>query len=421
MSMNPVPQSPQKSSAQAASMGYMILAALLILPIFGLWVFRLDILLQLMFSELTAFIVSLTVSIVFIVMPADVVYQSWNQTRFMRHVLAFLTSDPQLVLLAFLAISVGLLSIQWGILFTSYSAQAIPTSIYVLASAGLICFAFILIRAMLWLTYRPFLERLYTPVGIWIWVVLLGAGAALILVAQTILSLTTSVSCGQFGSSNSEVTLIVNSVDIESSVVNATLVFSALTQQQQSLISQTGTINVNNKVFTFKSDGHGNFYVDQSIPVDTIEGHTFFYPYGALKVVLAFDPSLQSVFTSLPIRIRSRPAGLALSDIECNSARVSFSIGFSLLLQIMFVVIALFLGGLLAAIWVTKSNTELIQLAVGSFAAVIAIRSFLVPFQTTSLLLIDLVLGVYIPFLLILLIYKHFSLRQSQQNPQPKP
>lgn len=155
-------------------------------------------------------------------------------------------------------------------------------------------------------------------------------------------------------------------------------------------------------------DGNNNSFVSSEVDIE-ISGSDYFFPFNQYEVTHVFlEPENSDIHFKWGNKflVESKLSSIVLVDKDeppLSSGPYSFYIEYSSYFKLLVVTIGIAFLGLFGSVLMAKSRNQIIELAVGIFAALLAIRSYLIPDNISSPILVDQLFLLYIISLMIVL------------------
>jgi hypothetical protein len=158
-------------------------------------------------------------------------------------------------------------------------------------------------------------------------------------------------------------------------------------------------------------------YVYSDVDVE-ISGNDYYFPFNEYEVeFLTFYPATGHFEDFVDFQVTSNLNSIVLVknyEISSSVSAYSFFIRYSSYFKLLVMTIGIAFIGFFVAITMAKSRNQIVELSIGTFAALIAIRGFLIPSNISSPILIDQIFLLYIILLLVVFLLKINQLKWEQ-------
>lgn len=158
-------------------------------------------------------------------------------------------------------------------------------------------------------------------------------------------------------------------------------------------------------------------YVDSEVDVE-ISGSDYYFPFNTYEVTyLTFYPEKGYFEDKYNFLIFSNLSSVVLEknyDDSYNGGPYAFRIKYSLYFKLLVITIGIAFTGFFVAVVMAKTRNQIVELSIGIFAALIAIRGFLVPNNLSSPILLDQVFLLYIILLIVVFLSKINQLKWEE-------
>ena len=153
--------------------------------------------------------------------------------------------------------------------------------------------------------------------------------------------------------------------------------------------------------------------------ISQFSGDNYLFPFNKYTVKITATPENFWRYAKIEIRTNHRLLSIT-QDYSRNNLNGEeafyFTLGYAPYYKILVSVILLALIFFLILIWQTKERETLIELSVGIFAAIITVRSFLIPQEfSTDPIFLDQVLLLYVLIFMLVLAYKHGTIKEQNR------
>ncbi len=208
----------------------------------------------------------------------------------------------------------------------------------------------------------------------------------------------------------SSATLTIDKFSPDQGKISGILSFETNSEENNQILKDSNNVKFNflTLIPVKHRDGNNNSFVYSEVDIE-ISGSDYFFPFNQYKVTHVFlEPENSDVHFKWGnnFLVESKLSSIVLVDKDeppLSSGPYSFYIKYSSYFKLLVVTIGIAFLGLFGSVLMAKSRNQIIELAVGIFAALLAIRSYLIPDNISSPILVDQLFLLYIISLMIVL------------------
>jgi len=208
--------------------------------------------------------------------------------------------------------------------------------------------------------------------------------------------------------------LTINRFSPDQNIISGTFLLTTNHLTDRDTLSKADSLVFGGEVLPINKK---NLYVYSDVDVE-ISGSDYYFPFNEYKVdYLTFYPENGFFVDEFDFQVTSNLTSIVLVknyNVSYNISPYSFFIRYSLYFKLLVITIGIAFLGFFVAIVMAKTRNQIVELSIGTFAALIAIRGYLVPGNISSPILLDQIFLLFIILLLVVFLLKVNQLKWEQ-------
>jgi len=206
----------------------------------------------------------------------------------------------------------------------------------------------------------------------------------------------------------------IQTVESDPPRLSAELSFEFLSEQRGKDLVKTPVLKIEDEEFAFHLGYLGRVIADAPLELSAFRGDPYYFPW--TKFEFAIDKSHLAQIgpvKSLPIVVVSQNGLFAIGDPLDGEEFAFFSVYYAPYYKVLLIIVFVAFLAFVWVLWLSDSRESLIELTVGVFAALFAMRSFMIPDELRSPTLVDQIAAVFILSLSFVFVIKYANLNRS--------